>query len=99
MAIPSNVVGAGNNSSAVNPFKVTFSNALSASPTLESWDDSTFVTTIKEQFVGTGANGNIPYVSAVATTQGAPSSNWKPASPTAGGAIANRLKGTTNFVN
>jgi len=66
---------------------------------LESWDDSTFLTTVKEQFAGTGVNGNIPYVSAVATTQGAPSSNWKPASRTAGGAVANRLKGTTNFVN
>lgn len=99
MAIPSKVVGAGNNSSAVNPFKVTFSQALSAVPTLESWDDSTFSTTAKEQFTGTATNGLIPYVSAVATTNGAPSSNWKPASPAAGGAVANRLKGTTNFVN
>jgi hypothetical protein len=99
MSIPSAVVGAGNNSSAVNPFNVTFSQALSAIPTLESWDDSTFLTVTKEQFVGTAGNGNIPYVSAVATTGGAPASNWKPASPAAGGATINRLKGTTNFVN
>lgn len=98
MAIPSNVVGAGSNSVAVNPFKCTFSQALSASPTLESWDDSTFSTTAKEQFVGTLNNGNIPYISAVATTQGAPASNWKPVAPVAGGQVANRLKGTTNFV-
>lgn len=99
MAIPSQVVGGGNNSSAVNPFTCTFSQALSAIPTLESWDDNTFSTTTKEQFTGTATNTNIPYVSAVATTNGAPASNWKPTSPAAGGAVANRLKGTTNFVN
>lgn len=98
MSIPSQVVGAGNNSVAVNPFKCAFSQALSAIPTLESWDDNTFSTVTKEQFVGTLNNGNIPYISAVATTNGAPASNWKP-SPVAGGAVANRLKGTTNFVN
>lgn len=98
MAIPSKVVGAGNNSSAVNCFQVSFSQALSAAPTLEAWDDSTFSTTTKEWTAGTAGNGNIPYVSAVATTQGAPVSAWKPASPVAGGAVINRLKGTTNFV-
>ena len=99
MSIPSSVVGAGNSSSAQNVFKVTFSQALSAIPTLESWDDSTFTTTNREQFTGTTNNGNIPYVSAVATTDAPPSSNWQPASPAAGGATANRLKGLTNFVN
>jgi len=99
VAIPSQVVNAGNNSSNQNIFKITFSQALTAPPTLESWDDATFSTTNKEQFTGTATNGNIPYVSAVATTDVAPSSNWKPSSPTAAGAVANRLKGTTNFVN
>ena len=98
MPIPSQVAGAGNNSSARNVFKVTFSQALSAPPTIESWDDSTFSTTIKEQFVGTAVNGNIPYLAAVATTDAAPVGTWKP-SVVAGGAVANRLKGTTNFVN
>ena len=92
-------MGAGNNSAAVNPFKVTFSQALSAIPTLESWDDSTFTTTNKESFTGTTGNGNIPYWSAVATTGGAPASAWEPSSPVAGGATINRLKGATNFVN
>lgn len=99
MAIPSQVVNAGNNNSVQNVFKVTFSQALSAAPTIESWDDSTFSTTVKEQFTGTTVNTNIPYLSAVATTDVTPSSNWKPSGPIAGGAVANRLKGLTNYVN
>jgi len=98
MAIPSQVQGAGNGNSVQNVFKVTFSQALSAAPTIESWDNSTFSTTLLEQFTGTVGNGNIPYVSAVATTDTAPSASWKPSSPVAGGAVANRLKGLTNYV-
>jgi len=99
MSVPSKVVGAGNASSAQNVFKVTFSQALASVPTLEAWDDATFATVAKEMFAGTAVNGNIPFLSAVATSNGAPASNWKPASPGAGGATANRLKGTTNYVN
>lgn len=98
MSVPSQVAGAGNNSSAVNIFQVVFSQALSAIPTLESWDDSTFSTTVKEQFTGTAGNSNQPYLSAVATTNGAPASAWKPASGAAGGATINRLRGLTNYV-
>jgi hypothetical protein len=98
VSIPSKVTGAGNNSSARNVFRVVFSQNLSANPTLESWDDSTFATTNREQFTGTAGNGNKPEVAAVATTDGAPASAWKPASPTAGGATINRLLGLTNFV-
>lgn len=98
MSIPSKVTGAGNNSSAQNVFRIQFSQGLSANPTLESWDDSTFSSTTREQFTGTPVNGSIPYVSGIATTDGAPLSNWKPA-VIAGGAVANRLLGTTNFVN
>lgn len=100
MAIPSRVAGAGNNSQAQNVFRITFSQALASVPTLESWDDSTFSSISKEVFTGTAVNGNLPFVAAVATTDAAPvSSTWKPASATAGGAVINRLKGTTNFVN
>ena len=98
MSIPSNATGAGNNSSAQNVFRVVFSQNLSANPTLESWDDSTFASTGKEQFIGTTGNGNIPYLAGIATTDSAPAANWKPA-VVAGGAVANRLKGTVNFVN
>lgn len=99
MAIPSQVANAGNGSSAQNVFRIVFSQNLSANPTLESWDDGTFSTTAKEQFTGTTGNGNEPYVSAVATTDTAPSSSWKPGSATPGGAVANRLVGLTSFVN
>jgi hypothetical protein len=98
MSIPSNVAGAGNNSSAQNVYRVTFSQNLSANPTLESWDDSTFSSTTREQFTGTAGNGLIPYLAGIATTDSAPLAAWKP-SPVAGGATANRLKGLVNFVN
>lgn len=99
MSIPSPVTGAGNNSSAQNVYRVVFSQALSAVPTLEAWDDSTFTSTVKEMFAGTTINGHIPYVSAVATTDSAPVSGWKPVAPVGGGATINRLLGLTNFVN
>jgi len=98
MSIPSNVAGAGNNSSAQNVYRVVFSQTLSANPTLESWDDSTFSTTAREQFTGTTGNGHIPYLSGIATTDSAPVSAWKPA-VVAGGAVANRLQGLASFVN
>jgi hypothetical protein len=100
MAIPSKVKGGANGSQAQNVFKVTFSQALAAVPTLEAWDDDTFSAVTKEMFTGTPDNGNIPYVSAVATTDGAPAgTNWKPVSPAAGGATINRLKGRNSYVN
>lgn len=99
MSIPSQVANAGNNSSAQNVFRITFSTALATPPTLESWDDSTFSTTSKEMFTGTVTNGNKPYVSAVATTDSAPAALWKPASAVGGGAVINRLQGLVSFVN
>lgn len=99
MAIPSKAIGAGNGSTAQNVFRIVFSQTLSANPTLEAWDSSAFSAVTKEMFVGTVVNGNLPFLSAVATTDAAPTSNWKPASVAAGGATANRLKGTTNYVN
>jgi hypothetical protein len=99
MSIPSQVANAGNNSSAQNVFRITYSQALAAPPTLEAWDDSTFSTTNKEMFTGTITNGNKAYVSAVATTDSAPVSAWKPASGAAGGATINRLQGLVSFVN
>jgi hypothetical protein len=97
VSIPSATTGAGNNSSAKNVYRVVFSQALSSNPQLEAWDDSTFSSTAKEMFAGTGVNGHIPYMAAVATTDSAPLAAWKPA-PVGGGATINRLKGLTNFV-
>ena len=98
MSIPSKITGGGNSSVAQNVLRITFSQALAAPPRLEGWDDSTFATVAKEMFAGTTVNGSKPMVSAVATTDGAPSSNWKPASATAGGDTVNRLKGTSSYV-
>ncbi len=106
MAIPYKVTGAGNNSTAQNVYKVSFSEALSAQPTIEAWDNSSTYpavdshgsTTAKEIFTGTTGNGSIPMLSAVSTTSSAPTSVWKPASATAGSANPNRLLGTTNYV-
>jgi hypothetical protein len=78
---------------------VTFSQATSDVPTLEAWDDFTLSTTTNEIFAGTTGNGNIPMISGVATTDGAPSSNWKPSGVTGGGATINRILGSTNYVN
>ncbi len=107
MAIPLKVTGAGNNSVAQNVYKVAFSTALSSAPVYKAWDNaSTFPardaagsTVAKEIFVGTAGNSNKPMLSLVATSSAAPSSAWKPASETAGGAVTvNRMKGSTNFV-
>lgn len=101
MSIPSKVVGAANNSTARNVFKVTFSQNTTNIPTLRAWDDYTFSTTANEVFAGTTGNGSLSMIGAIATTPGltAPASDWMPTSPTAGGAQANRLKGSTNYVN
>ena len=107
MAIPNKAVGAGNNNAA-NVFKITFSQALSTAPKYEAWDNSaTFPakdasgsTTAKEIFTGTAGNSSKPMLYLADTNAGAtaPGSNWKPTSATAGSAVKNRLKGTTNYV-
>lgn len=110
MAIPSKAIGAGHANAATKVFKVTFSEALSTAPKIESWDnsltypakDAAGATVAKEIFTGT--TGNTSYPMAAAWSGGAealptaPVANWHPATPTAGSANPNLLKGTTNFV-
>jgi hypothetical protein len=104
MAIPCSATGYGNNSTARNVFRVTFSQALSSLPKYEAYDGGTFpavgsgTTTTGKALAGTSGNSNKPMVSLVDTSNAAPTSNWKPTSATAGSANPNRLKGTTNFV-
>lgn len=104
MAIPNKATGAGNNSVAQNVFRITFSQALSTAPKYEAYDGGTFpavgsaVTVANAVLAGTAGNSNKSMVSLVDVTNAAPSSNWKPASATAGSANPNRLKGTTNYV-
>lgn len=106
MSIPFKVSGAGNNSTARNVYKITFSTALSSAPIYRAWDNSkTFPerdtegsTALKEIFTGTEGNEYKPMLSLVATTSEAPISNWKPISAVAGSANPNRLKGLANYV-
>lgn len=96
--------GAGTGSTARNVFRVTFSQALSAIPVLEAWDDANYNATARQIFAGTSVssavNGSsVPLLYATATTSVTPSSAWKPTSAAAGGAMTNRIKGSTNFVN
>jgi len=98
MAVPSKVVGACNNSTAQNVFRIVFSEATSTAPLLEAWDDFSFSTTDREVFSGTVGNGSKPIFAAVATTDAAPASAWVPAAAVGGGAVANRMKGTTNYL-
>jgi len=106
MAIPSKAVGGGNVSTASNVFRVSFSQALSAAPQYQMWDNSSTYpavdasgsTTTKEAFAGTSGNSNKPEYALVSTTSAAPSSSWLPGSATGGSANPNRMKGTTNYV-
>jgi hypothetical protein len=95
-AIPSKIVGAGNGSTAQNVLRVVFSEASSDTPMLESWDDENFNTVANEVFAGTTGNSNKPMLSAVATKEAAPASNWMPANGSSGDSnVINRLKGDT----
>ncbi len=107
MTIPSKVVGGGNNSTAANVFRITWSQALSVAPKYEMWDNSsTFpavdaagATVVKEAFVGTAGNSSKPEYALYCTSSAGPGgANWMPASATAGSANPNRMKGSTNYV-
>jgi len=98
MAIPSVVVGGGNNSAAQMVFQITFSEATSDAPVLEAWDDYTFTTTAHEIFTGTAGNGSRSMLGGVATTNAAPASAWMPTDSTTGAQVINRLLGSTDTV-
>lgn len=103
MAIPNKATGYGNNSTATNVFRITFSTALSGAPKYEAYDGGTYpavgsaVTVANKVLAGTAGNSNKSMVCLV-DTNSAPSSAWKPASATGGSANPNRLKGTTSYV-
>lgn len=98
------VVGYGNVDKR-NAFSCKVSQALSSLVKYRCWDnDETFPTvddletTANDVLAGTSGNGNKSMVCLVDTTNAAPGANWKPASPTAGEANPNRMKGDTNYV-
>lgn len=99
MAIPTKIVGAGNNSAATNVIRIVFSEATSSFPKLLAYDNMSFNSTLNQVFTGTAGNGMISMLSAVATTNTPPVAAWKPVAATAGGATINRLKGSTSYVN
>jgi hypothetical protein len=107
MAIPAKCVGGGNNSTAANVFRITWSQALSAAPVYQMWDNSsTFPavdaagsTTAKEAFTGTAGNSSKPMYALYCTSSAGPgAADWFPASATGGSANPNRMKGSTNYV-
>lgn len=106
MAIPSHAIGSGNVSTAMNVFRIAFSQALSTAPLYQMWDngstypavDASGTTTTKEAFAGTTGNSSKPEYALVDTTSAASTSNWLPASATGGSANPNRMKGSTNYV-
>lgn len=104
MAIPNKAVGYGNNSTARNVFRITFSTALSSAVKYEAYDGGSFpavgsaTTVTNTVLAGTAGNSNRSMLSLVDTTNVAPTSAWKPATATAGSANPNRMKGQTNFV-
>ena len=104
MAIPNKAVGYGNNSTARNVFRVTFSTALSSAVKYETYDGGTFpavgsaTTTTNTIFAGTAGNSNKAMIGLVDTTNAAPASAWFPASATGGTANPNRMKGQTSYV-
>jgi len=104
MAELGQAAGYGNNSTAQNVFAFYTDQALSAPIKYYAYDGGTFPTTGSAEtttntiLAGTAGNSNISMICLVDTTNAAPSSAWKPASPTGGEANPNRLKGTTNYV-
>jgi len=104
MAIPNDATGYGNENAA-NVFRISFSQDCSQAAKYEMYDRTAawpatgvLVTVAKKIFVGTTVNGDIPMMSLVCTMDGLPGAAWKPASPTAGSANPNRMKGQTNYV-
>ncbi len=106
MSIPSKVTGGGNNSTARNVLRLSFSEALSAQPEYHMWDngstypavDAVGATTVKEAFVGTDGNGDRPEYALVDTSSAAPVADWLPDEATPGAANPNRMKGDSSYV-
>jgi len=97
MATYDQIPEAGNIDSS-NALRVTFAtNDCSDVPQLTAWDDETMLTTAKELING---SGGISYYCAVATESATPGADWVAScTQTPGGALKNRLKGDSSFVN
>lgn len=104
MAIPAKATGYGNASTAVNVFRITFTQALSSAPRYEAYDGAVFpatgsATTTANGIFNSGGGGSASMLSLVDTSGGAPTSNWMPViAGTGGTANPNRMKGTSYYV-
>jgi hypothetical protein len=105
MAIPCEAAGYGNNSTARNVFgfKIGAADALSSLIKYECYDNDNAFPAVDTQTSNTNdifVNGASSYsmISLVDTSNSAPSSAWKPSSPSAGEANPNRMLGQTNYV-
>ncbi len=75
-------------------------NGCSDIPILTAWDDYNMNTVAKETLVGTTGNGNKSSICGASTDTGATADAWATAlAQTSGGALTNRLKGNTAYVN
>lgn len=69
-------------------------------PILTAWDDYLMATVVKETLAGTTGNGNKSSVCGASTDAGATGDTWATGlAQTPGGALINRLKGDTAYVN
>lgn len=95
-------IPAAGNQAAINVMRMVFETAdHSDIPQLSAWDDETMTTVASECLAGTTANGLKSLVMAASTNDGngATGATWATALPqTAGGAVANRLRGNYSFV-
>jgi len=104
MGIPNMVTGY-SIISQVNVFRLTFSEALSAQPRWEAYDnaqsfplrDEPGSTVAKKIFIGTTANGSRPMLMLAAQTSGAQTA-WPPNPLSGPDHYVNRLKGTDYYV-
>jgi len=105
MSIPNKATGYGG-TSARYVFSFYTDQALSSKIKYEAYDnDQTFpatdtvTTSANYSLAGTTANSHYPMVCLIDTTSAAPASaGWKPATPSAGEANPNRLRGQTYYV-
>lgn len=91
------------NVSCVNAFKVLFSNALSAQPRLEAWDDAADMVAktapSDEILAGTASSGNNSWLAGADTSAGSnPGTGWYPSAENSGGTTPSLLCGSKGYV-
>jgi hypothetical protein len=97
MPVYEQVANAGN-VAGENVYKIRFAGApCSDVPQIQAWDDHNMTTTASESLSGTSASGGQSMVAAAHTTAAPTTTPWVPTTAVAGGAQANRLRGSESF--